>query len=260
MTRVTAAAARAVGLEPVLVLSGLEGEEPALQGNYLLDRLLGAEIHHVTGPDRWQVDDTVQAVRQDLVRRGRKPYVLPLGGSTPVGVAAYVAATSELLLQCAAIDMDIDTLVLATGTGSTQAGLEIGSREAGARWRPLGISVSRSRDVAAEKVATLVNETATFLGLGHRIEPSEVAVVDDYIGPGYGEASAGAAEAIRLVARTEGVFLDPVYTGKAMAGLIDLVRRGRFERSATVVFLHTGGTPAIFAHADGLASETGSGR
>lgn len=271
MVRLTAAAARKAGLDPVLVLTGTPGEDRAAQGNILLDRLLGAELHFVVRDDRWDVDASVKEVVSQLVRRGRKPYTIPLGGATPLGTASYVSAALELQQQLWQSGLSARHVVLATGTGGTQAGLELGAHLLGREWTTVGISVSRQRDVARAKVRSLIDATADLIGVRGPDDP-DVTVLDDYVGPGYGDISEAAADAIRLVARVEGIFLDPVYTGKAMAGMMDLIHKGYFSKNDTIVFLHTGGLPALFAqrhhsvlkpdvtnsdHIDGVAPKDG---
>jgi D-cysteine desulfhydrase family pyridoxal phosphate-dependent enzyme len=253
MARMTAAAARKLGLHPVLVLGGLPEESQLPQGNLLLDDLLDATVHLCVREDRWDVDDAVAEVQASLRQQGRRPYVIPMGGSTAHGTVSYTAAAIELYAQLCDLGITADYVLLPTGTGSTQAGLEIGARLLASPFQVMGLSVSRSRPVATEKVCHLMELTANLLGARIDVRPDEILIRDDYIGPGYGAPTDAGREAIRLTARAEGLFLDPVYTGKAMAGLIDLVERGELTSTQTVVFLHTGGTPALFAYADYLA-------
>lgn len=247
--RTAAAAARKLGLDAVLVM---HGDPPAeVQGNYLLDRLAGAEIIFTHDEDRSSVDRALDEVADDLRRRGRRPYVIPRGGASPIGSAGYVACTLELETQLLAAGVRADHLVCATGACGTQAGLWLGAAWLQAAYRIWGITVSRPREECLTRVRSLATATAELLGLAP--PPSESPIVlEEYLGTGYGIVTAEAVEAIRLVARTEGMFLDPVYTGKAMAGLIDLVRKGRLGQDETVVFLHTGGAPGLFAHAQDL--------
>lgn len=243
--RATAAAARKLGLEAVLIMHG--APPLAVQGNHLLDRLLGATIRFTGSTDRSQLDAAIAAEAEALRRAGRRPFVIPRGGATPTGSAAYVAAVAELEAQCQAQGLRLDHLVVAVGSCGTLAGLWVGQQAVAAPYRLWGLSVSRPAAECAERVASLGAATARLLGLPAPEAP--LPTLDDaYLGPAYGVPSSAAVEAIRLVARTEGIFLDPVYTGKAFAGLMALIRRGVFRADENVLFWHTGGAPALFAH------------
>ncbi|MFQ5856413.1 MAG: D-cysteine desulfhydrase family protein [Anaerolineae bacterium] len=245
--RTTAAGARKLGLDAVLVM---HGDPPAeVQGNYLLDRLAGAEIIFTGDDDRSSVDRALEEVADDLRRRGRRPYVIPRGGASPLGSVGYVACALEMEMQLVAQGERADHLVCATGACGTQAGLWLGATWLQAPYRIWGISVSRPREECLARVRSLATATAELLELAPPPPSAAPTVLEDYLGPGYGIVTPEAVEAIRLLARTEGVFLDPVYTGKAVAGLVDLVRQGEISRDETVVFLHTGGAPGLFAHA-----------
>lgn len=256
--RMTAAAARAVGLDCVLVLSA-RSAEPPLQGNLLLDRLLGATVHFIqANPDpRYAVAaDEVEKVAEvvdELTRRGRRPYVIPIGGSSPIGALGYVDGTRELQEQLSASAIRADRLYYASGSRGTQAGLELGARVFDCAYRLHGIAVSGGEEEKQRRAARLVNEAAALLGLSIRVDPSELTTDQRFIGEGYGIPSAACLEAIRLLARTEAILLDPCYTGKGMAGLIDDVRTGAIAPDETVIFLHTGGAPALFAQTDPAA-------
>lgn len=247
--RQTAAAAAKLGLHAVLVLGGAA---PMLEGgNLLLDRLLGAEIVWAADRDRAQV----LAEAADVQRAaGRRPYVIPYGGSNPVGAAAYAAAFAELSEQLAAADQDAQHVVFATSSGGTQAGLAVGARATGYTGRLHGISVDQPATPLRQLLAQLATATAQHLGLAMAFEPQQFIVHDDYIGGGYGVVGDAEREAIGLLARSEGLLVDPVYTGRALAGLIDLIRQGQFDEHETVVFWHTGGLPALFAYAKALVS------
>ncbi|MCW5875607.1 MAG: D-cysteine desulfhydrase family protein [Anaerolineales bacterium] len=236
--RQTAAAAASLGLACTLVLAG---EPPALtSGNLLLDGLFGAEIIWTTFEERPAV---LQAAEADLRAAGKRPYLIPYGGSSPLGAAAYAYALEELLGQ----GLAPDSIVFATSSGGTQAGLVAGARLLGYGGRILGISVDeRAADLQA-RVAPLAVETAELLGGSIQLAPEDVLVNDDYLGEGYAVMGAAEAEAIRLFARHEGLLVDPVYTGRAAAGLIDLIRQGYFNKDENVLFWHTGGAPALFA-------------
>jgi L-cysteate sulfo-lyase len=250
--RQTAAAAAKAGLGCVLVLGG---EAPAApNGNLLLDQLLGAQIHW-SGAHRKGED--LETVAESLRREGRKPYVVPYGGSNAIGAVGYALAMRELARHKpgeGSIE-NIDHIVFATSSGGTQAGLMVGARLVGYTGQVVGIDVDK-RDPAAPdypaQLAQLANETVALLGLHTMFSPREFNVVGDYAGAGYGVVGNLEREAIQLVGRLEGLLLDPVYTGRAMGGLIDLIRSGAFRSGETVLFWHTGGTPALFSYADAL--------
>jgi len=255
--RMTAGAACAVGLDCVLVLSR-RGDDPDVQGNLLLDRLFGATIHFIVNLDqRFAVAaDEVQKVAEivdDLTARGRRPYVIPIGGSSPIGALGYVAGTQELRDQLFESNVRVDRLYYASGSRGTEAGLELGARMYGCTYRLHGVAVSAGEEEKRVRAARLVNEAARILQQSIQVDPSELFTDQRFIGEGYGIPSAECVEAIKLLARHEAILLDPVYTGKAMACLIDDIRRGAIGANETVLFLHTGGAPALFAHAEVLA-------
>jgi len=246
------AAARRLGLDIHLVL--LHGEKgPALQGNLLLDRLMGAEVEVVELDSLEQVQALLEARAEALRAAGRRPYIVaPLGlESLTLGAIGYVAAALELDAQLEAAGLEVDRLWLA-GANMTPAGLALGLKALGRRVpihtiAPIRWSTPRDLDIAR-----IANAAAGRLGLELRLEPHEIVNSDDYIGERYGVVTEACREALGLAAGTEGLILDPVYSGKAMAALIDHVRAGRIGRDERVLFLHTGGTPALFAYADDL--------
>lgn len=245
--RQTAAAAAHVGLGCSLVLGG---RAPAqITGNLLLDNLLGAHIYWTGERNRSEVMAEVAA---ELKAMGRKPYLIPLGGSNVMGATSYVLAMKELVEQLAAEHLNVDFIVLASSSGGTQAGLVLGAEVYGFRGQILGISVDQPADALQTQVAALATATATHLGLGTLSVAHRVDVNDDYTGEGYAAVGDTEREAIRLVAQLEGILLDPVYTARAMGGLIDLIRWGAFTRRQRVLFWHTGGTVALPAFADKL--------
>lgn len=246
----TAAAARKLGLKAVLVL---RGEKPRdYNGNLLLDNLLGADIRFVQV--EWQqVPPVLEEVARELKRKGHRPYIVPGGASYPIGAAGYVNAMLELINQAKKAKVKIDYIVHASGSGGTQAGLLFANKALESETKILGICIKpNSRPWLTEKIAEIANGIGRLLELDVRVTKNDVVLIEDYAGEDYGVLTPKAVEAIRMVARSEGVLLDPVYTGKAMAGLIDLVRQGRFEKDDNVVFLHTGGTPALFVYRDQL--------
>jgi D-cysteine desulfhydrase family pyridoxal phosphate-dependent enzyme len=237
--RQTAALAARLGLRCILVLSG---QPPQLaDGNFLLDQLFGAEVVWTTRAEREQV---LQRVFEQAWEEGARPYLIPLGASTPIGTLGYAKAFEEFLMQ----GMPMDRMVVASSSGGTQAGLVLGSKRAGWAGQVIGISIDHARLELAEKVAELANQAAERLGEQIPcITAQDVWVEDDFLGAGYGVLGAQEIEAIRLFAKYEGVLLDPVYTGRAAAGLIGMIRAGAFRRSENILFWHTGGTPALFA-------------
>jgi len=245
--RQTAAAAARAGMRCVLVLRGQPPAEH--QGNLLLDELLGAQIRWA---ERSAVPATMEVVAAELRTQGRAPYIIPNGGSNPVGATGYVAAMEELMEQARQMDLRLDRIVFASSSGGTQAGLVVGAKATGYSDQVLGISVDEKCEDLQALVAQLATATATHLKLGLKFAPGEIAVNADYLGAGYGVLGAPEREAIRLAAEMEGLLLDPVYTGRAFAGMIDLIRKGEIRRDESVLFWHTGGTPALFAYADEL--------
>ena len=251
--RQTAAVAAWLGLDCHVLLeqrvSGTD-EEYDQGGNVLLDRLFGAKL------SRFPAGTDMAAAMEDAAAQlrsvGRKPYVIPGGGSNPVGALGYVNAALELVSQANERGLRIDCLVHGTGSAGTQAGLVAGTVILRTGIPVLGISVRAERDTQEANVLKLARATAELAGHPGAVQPEDVVANADYVGEGYGVPASSTLEAISLVARTEGLLLDPVYSGKGMAGLIDLVRQGRFERGRNVVFLHTGGSTALFGYRHAL--------
>jgi 1-aminocyclopropane-1-carboxylate deaminase/D-cysteine desulfhydrase-like pyridoxal-dependent ACC family enzyme len=242
-----------MGLKMVAVYSGTP---PArVEGNYRLTCLAGAEIRFTGDPDRATVDGAIETIAEELRASGRRPYTIPRGGASVLGTLGYVLAAQELAEQCAALSIVPDALVLATGSCGTHAGLLAGVHALHLPWRVEGFTVSRQVEEAQKRVLTLARAALSLLGLDQTIPEHEVIVHGGFIGPGYGIPTAEGAEAIRLVARSEGIFLDPTYTGKALAGFMAYCRVGRFRRDETVIFLHTGGEPALFVGEGGWLYE-----
>ncbi len=246
--RQTAAAAARHGLGCSLVLKGSLADCRA-NGNLLLDRILGAYLHWTEGQPAGPI---VNQVARQLTSLGHKPYIIPLGGSNVVGATGYVLAMQELLQQLGEMALNIDVIVHASSSGGTQAGVVLGAHVYDFRGKVLGISIDRPADDLRAQVAALATATATHLGLGTIGLLKEVEVNDDFIEPGYGVMTELEREAIELLAQKEGILLDPVYTGRAMGGLIDLIRWGAFTRTQRILFWHTGGWPALFAYGDQL--------
>jgi len=236
--RQTAAACARLGFDCILVLSG---EKPsAATGNLLLDDLFNAKFVWTSNEER---DQMLQDIFRKAWEEGKRPYLIPYGGSNTTGASAYVYAIQELMAQ----QVMPDWIVFASSSGGTQAGLVAGARLFGFKGKVLGISVDEPEVDLKQCVASLATATTDILGEKTNILASDIFVNDHYIGAGYGIMGAAEIEAIRLFARTEGLLLDPVYTGRAAAGIIDLTRQGFFKPNETVLFWHTGGTPALFS-------------
>jgi len=190
----------------------------------------------------------MQEVAASLESAGEHPYIIPGGGSNALGSLGYVACADEIVQQAKTAQLRLDYIVHPTGSGGTQAGLIAGLHRTQSDIRVLGISVKAPREHQENHVHALARATAELIKCTQDVDKKAVEVNSDYVGPGYGQANAATVEAVELVARLEGIVLDPVYTGKAMAGLIDLIRLKRFSQKDVVVFLHTGGAPALFGY------------
>jgi len=247
--RLTLAAAVVEGLKCRLVLEErVAGSYKAdASGNNFLFRLLGAEQVTVVpgGSDLLQI---MQGVADELQRAGRKGYVIPTGGSNPIGATGYVACAEEIIAQAFELGIRIDRVVCASGSAGTHAGLVTGFCGNNSGTPVVGIDVSRKKQPQEELVRGLATGTAARVGIPGGIPRDAVVCFDEYVGPGYSLPTASMVEAVQMLARTEAILLDPVYTGKAMAGLIDLVRKGYFKKGEHVLFVHTGGSPALYAY------------
>ncbi|MCB2214258.1 D-cysteine desulfhydrase family protein [bacterium] len=236
--RQTVAAAAKFGLDCILVLFGDPPDPP--DGNHLLHHLLGAEFVFT---ERDEVETQLAETFAQAQVDGRQPYLIPYGGSNPVGAMGYVHAMQELAEQ----DVTPDWIVFPSSSGGTQAGMLVGARLSGYAGKILGISVDEPAEVLRPRVAELATQTAKYLGEDWTFAADEVLVNDDYTGAGYAIMGEPEIEAVQLFARQEALLVDPVYTGRAAAGMIDLIRKGFFSDGDTVLFWHTGGGPAIFA-------------
>jgi D-cysteine desulfhydrase family pyridoxal phosphate-dependent enzyme len=248
--RSTAAAAVVAGLSAVLVLTS-DDPNPPIQGNLLLDHLLGAEVRIV--PKSTDTDQHMAGVAKELASRGQIPYVIPVGGSNQVGAAGYLTMTAELRDQLAALGESPTRLYFGNGSRGTQAGIVLGAKALEMSYRPYGVLDSFNSPEKEARTIRIANAAAELVGSDTRISSDDITNVDGYIGEDYGIPTEAGNEAILLLARTEGIFLDPVYSGKAMSGLIDHIRTGQIATDETVVFVHTGGNTALFAHAERLA-------
>ncbi len=237
--RQTAAAAARCGLDCTLILVGPEPEQPS--ANYFLDLLLGANI---IWTDKESRDLTLERAFQEAKGAGADPYLIPYGGSNALGAYAYYQAYQELLEQ---LDPDLpDWIVFASSSGGTQAGMHLAMLILKGP-QVLGISVDEPAERLRGNIARIAEDLTDILGMEIWIDPDQVLVNDDYTGEGYGILNDLDREAIRLFAEAEGILLDPVYTGRAAGGLLDLIRSGFFDKDDKVLFWHTGGTPGLFA-------------
>ncbi|MEJ2281093.1 MAG: D-cysteine desulfhydrase family protein [Candidatus Bathyarchaeota archaeon] len=240
-----ASAARRLGIKPVLILVGKEPDLP--NGNLLLDKILSAELHFLEdyGP---HVEIFMQNLAEEYRIKGYTPYIIPAGASMFSTVPGYALAMEELFVQFNQIGKMIDYVICACGTGGTQAGLIFGNKLLDTNVKVLGTSVFASKFEAQKTVADLINGCAELFDIDLLINSNEVNIFDEYIREGYGVINEEVIKTIKLVANTEGIFLDPIYTGKAMVMLIDLIKKGYFKKEDNVVFFHTGGLPALFLY------------
>jgi len=247
--RMTAAAAAVAGMRCVLVLTATS-EPPAMAGNLLLDTLYGASIRLVPSIDPMLAVGQDEAVVAEVVAEekaaGRVPYVIPVGGSSGIGVFGYIGGTAELVEQLSQAGTTVSRLYYASGSRGTQAGLAFGAKLCEASYRVYGVAVSAGEPEKIERAKRIANEAAARLGLPERLELDDLVTDQGYIGEGYGIPTEGGLEAIALTAQTEAILLDPCYTSKGMAALIAHIRGGELTANETVVFLHTGGMPALF--------------
>jgi L-cysteate sulfo-lyase len=249
--RQTAAAAAKLGFECHLLLedrTGNNSPDYTLNGNVLLDRLHGASISK--RPAGADMNAEMEALAAGLRAKGRKPYIVPGGGSNPVGALGYANAALELVAQANEIGLRIDHVVHATGSAGTQAGFVTGLVAINSGIPTLGISVRAPKEKQENSVFDLACATCEHMGVLGIVRREHIVANSDYVGPGYGLPTQGMREAVKLVAQMEGILLDPVYTGKGMDGLIDLVRKGFFAKDSNVVFLHTGGSAGLFGYPD----------
>lgn len=247
--RQTAAAAARTGMDCVLVLQrGFSDEET---GNLLLDRILGAQVVLIDATAN-RADAVAEAVA-GLERTGRTPYIITTGGSDGVGAMGYANAIREINTQSAELGLGFDAILTASGSGGTQGGLLVGKKLFDQPAQIVGISDGEPVEELTKMILGVASDAERVLGRSLGLSSDDVCIFDEYYGQGYGIPTPEMVEAVHLVARSEGILLDPVYSGKAMAGLLDLVRRGYFKPTQNLLFLHTGGTPALFAYREALA-------
>ena len=223
--------------------------KPEASGNNFLFHLLGVKSLRVV-PAGSNMMAEMQKVADELSANGRKPYIVPGGASNAIGALGYVACAEEVLGQLNEMRLPVDHIVVPSGSAGTHAGMVVGMFGTNANIPVSGVNVSRTKPVQEEIVHKLVAEVARKLELNCDVPREQVVCYDEYVGPGYSLPTEGMVEAVNLFAKNEGILLDPVYSGKAAAGLIDLVRKGTFAKGANVLFLHTGGSPALYAYLD----------
>jgi len=247
--RQTAAAACKVGMACELVFEKRVADADDAyrnSGNVLLDRIFGANIREVDkGSD---MDAAMEVVATELREQGRKPYIIPGGGSNPIGALGYVDCALEFMSQANREGVVIDHVVHATGSAGTQAGLVVGLKATHSNIPLLGIGVNAPRDVQEERVWNLARATADFVGAPGCVEREDIVANCDYVGAGYGVPTPAMNEAVLLLARTEGLLFDPVYSGKGLAGMIDLIGKGYFKGAKNILFVHTGGVAGLFGY------------
>ena len=257
--RQTAAVAKRFGMKCTALLEhriDTNDRDYLNSGNVLLDRLFDTAIEY--RPGGADMNAEAEAKGEALRAAGERAYVIPGGGSNRVGALGYVSCAQELMQQADEMGLRIDRVVTATGSAGTQAGLVVGLEGSNAGVPVLGIGVRLPKDRQEANVHRLAEATADYVGMRGGIARSAVVANCDYVGPGYGQPTPGMTEAVLMLARLEGVLLDPVYSGKAMAGLIDLIRKGEIRKGETVVFLHTGGAVGLFGYTGVFEQAMGS--
>jgi D-cysteine desulfhydrase family pyridoxal phosphate-dependent enzyme len=243
--RQTAAAARVAGMKCVLVLNSSTAAPP-IQGNLLLDRMLGAQIRFVGSET--ERDPMMEQVANEFREQGEEPYIIANGGSDPVGASGYVAAVFELMEQLDELGIEPSHLYTTSSTsGGTHAGLAIGAAIAGATFLVQGIAIEGSEEEVRSVVLPLANATAEHLQSDAQLTPHDIRIDANYVGPGYAINTDASLDAMNMLARTQAILLDPVYTAKTMAGLIGHIKSGQLGPTDTVVFLHSGGSPTLFS-------------
>jgi len=253
--RMVAAAARKFGMKPILVLRGNPPEQ--YQGNLLLDKLFGAELQFLD-PDQYfdLIAGAMQAHADAATARGEKALIIPLGGATPLGALGYVRAVEEMDAQLKARGESAPQVIVApTGSGGTLAGLYVGARHYWPQTKIVGISVSAKAQWFQDRIATMAQDCADLLEWPQQWSPEDIWIEDGFVGTAYGVPSDGGIAAIYRVAQAEGVLLDPVYTGKAMHGLISLVEQGKIAQGDKVVFVHCGGSPVLYPFSQRLLEQ-----
>lgn len=242
--RATAVAAAKMGMKSHLVLRNAAGGD--LEGNLFLDRLVGAEVTFITAQEYERADEIMARLAEEYNAQGGKAYVIPEGGSNALGALGYVTAMEEVLRQMKAQRLEFDHMLCAVGSGGTLAGLLLGRKLFEINAEIHGINVCDDAPHFQNRVFNILSETKRKFGFVSGLKKSDISVIDGYVGKGYGLSSQEEIDLIKQVARLEGLLLDPVYTGKAMFALRDLIRKGRFQRGEKILFWHTGGVFGLF--------------
>ncbi len=254
--RQTAAAAKKLGMDCEVVFEKRVTDATEwyrLSGNVLLDRIFGAKLRDVEkGTD---MNAVMQDIAKDLRKKGKTPYIVPGGASNTIGALGYVGCALEMIAQANDQDIVIDHVIHATGSAGTQAGLVTGLKAMNSNIPLTGIGVNAPKDIQEEKVFKLAVETAEYIGVPGAVEREDVVANCDYVGEGYGIPTKAMNDAIMLAARLEGLLFDPVYSGKGLAGMLDLVGKGYFDGAQNIVFVHTGGVAGLFGYADQLVTD-----
>ncbi len=241
----TAAASLQSGIHPVLLL--FDDRPTTDAGNLFIDRLLNAECRFFPEKEYERVETFLSQVAEELRSKGKHPYIIPIGGASPIGCLGYIFGAKEIKEQLNSMGIWPDVIVHASSTGGTLAGMEIGKRLVGLDVPVVTMTVYRPGQELANRVVREAEETIAHLGLNLTLRPSDLTIYDQYIGPGYGVVTEETVKTIQLFARTEGIILDPVYSAKAAWGMVDLIARGVYKQNQTALFIHTGGIPGLFA-------------
>jgi len=243
----SAAAARKLGMDILLILCGKESDY--CQGNYLLDKILGAKFMFVSLKEyQNNINEIMKDVAENYKKKGRKPYIMPRGGSSSLADIGNVITGLEIINEANKRNLKIDYVVTSVGSCGTIAGLLSAFKGYNSKIKTFGIIVGRQKTECISRISSFNKEIAAFLGLRYKINKEEINLYDEYMGEGYGKRTKDSIKAIEIVAQSEGIILDPVYTGKGMAGLMDLIKKGIFNSNQNIIFLHTGGTGTLFAN------------
>jgi L-cysteate sulfo-lyase len=229
-------------LKVELVLGGKKPSKPT--ANYLLDKLFGATLHFVESEDWDKWEAKAKQLENELIKKGDKPYFMPIGGSSPVGALGYVEAFFEIMDDQRYMDINFDTIIHATASAGTQSGLLVGAAAKNWKGKIIGIGVAKTDKEIANEVFLLSNKTAKPMNI--KIDRKKIIVNNDYMGRKYADHTKGCVEAVEYFARNEGIMLDYVYSGKAAAGLLDMMKRKKFKKNENILFIHTGGNVGLF--------------
>ena len=254
--RQTAAAAAKVGMKCELVFEkrvSVASSAYTESGNVFLDKLFGANIREVENGSDMNME--MEKISLKLREKGMKPYIIPGGGSNSIGALGYVDCILELISQANSMNVVIDRIIHATGSAGTQAGIVVGVKALNSKIPVLGIGVNANKDKQEEKVFKLACELCDFLGMPGLVERKDIIANCDYVGDGYGIPTDEMNEAILMLARQEGLLFDPVYSGKGLAGMINLIKRDKLKKDENIVFIHTGGSAGLFAYHDLLETK-----